>query len=283
MNETEIQEGDLAELIGLKHFHQIIRIKSGETIQSHIGLIKMDDLIGKPWGSMEKSHNGNTFFVLQPALSDLIKNVPRNTQILYPKDIGFLILNLAIGTGKRVIEAGTGSGALTIALANAVGDEGKIYSYEIRPEMQKVAIENLQYTGFDSRVEFKIRDIAERFDEKNVDAIFLDVPNAYDYLFQVRKSLKPGGFFGSILPTMNQVVLLLDAFKRESFVFVEVCEIFIRYYQTDADRFRPADRMVGHTGFLIFSRMVQKGNDSKNQSKFRIDEKNDEISESVIL
>jgi tRNA (adenine57-N1/adenine58-N1)-methyltransferase len=168
------------------------------------------------------------------------------------KDIGFLILNLAIGTGKRVIEAGTGSGALTIALANAVGDEGKIYSYEIRPEMQKVAIENLQYTGFDSRVEFKIRDIAEGFDEKNVDAIFLDVPNAYDYLFQVRKSLKPGGFFGSILPTMNQVVLLLDAFKRESFVFVEVCEIFIRYYQTDADRFRPADRMVGHTGFSNF-------------------------------
>ena len=269
MDENGIQEGDLAELIGSKHFHQIVRIKAGDTIQSHIGLIKTDDLIGKPWGSIEKSHNGNTFYVLQPALSDLIKHVPRNTQILYPKDIGFLLLNLAIGAGKRVIEAGTGSGALTIALANAVGDEGKVYSYEIRPEMQKVAIENLQNAGFDSRVQFKIRDIADGFDEKNVDAIFLDVPNAYDYLSQVRKSLKPGGFFGSILPTMNQVVLLLEAFKKESFAFVEVCEILIRYYQTDADRFRPADRMVGHTGFLIFARMIQK-NTAISAQRFEI-------------
>ena len=258
MDKNEIQEGDLVELIGSKHFHQIIRVRTGEIIQSHIGLMKMDDLIGKPWGSVGKSHNGNIFFILQPALSDLIKNVPRNTQILYPKDIGFLLLNLAIGAGKHVVEAGTGSGALTIALAKAVGDEGKVYSYEARPEMQKIAKENLQFVGLDSRVIFKIRDIVNGFDEENVDAIFLDLPNAYDYLSQVRKSLKPGGFFGSILPTMNQVTLLLEAFKRESFAFVEVCEILIRYYQTDADRFRPVDRMVGHTGFLIFSRMIQK-------------------------
>jgi tRNA (adenine57-N1/adenine58-N1)-methyltransferase len=258
MTHDKIQAGDLAEIIGQKHFHHIVTIKSGEEIQSHKGIIQMDDLIGKTWGSVVKSHNGNTFYVLQPALTDLVKNIPRNTQILYPKDIGFVLLSLAIGPGKRVIEAGTGSGALTTAFAYSVGDDGKVFSYEMRPEMQKIAVENLKRVELDSRVDFKIRNIAEGFDEKDADALFLDVPNSYDYLPQVRAALKPGGFFGSILPTMNQVTKLLDALKSDLFAFTEVCEILIRYYRPDAEKFRPVDRMVAHTGFLIFARPLVK-------------------------
>ncbi|MHC1771159.1 MAG: tRNA (adenine-N1)-methyltransferase [Flexilinea sp.] len=265
MTHDKIQEGDLAEIIGQKHFHHIVTIKPGEEIQSHKGIIQMDDLIGKTWGSVVKSHNGNTFYVLQPALTDLVKNIPRNTQILYPKDIGFVLLSLAIGPGKRVIEAGTGSGALTTAFAYSVGNEGRVFSYEMRPEMQKIAIENLRRVELDSRVDFKIRNITDGFDEKDADALFLDVPNSYDYLPQVRAALKPGGFFGSILPTMNQVTKLLDALKSDLFAFTEVCEILIRYYRPDAEKFRPVDRMVAHTGFLIFARPLVKNRNASSE------------------
>ena len=254
INEAIINDGDLVELVGKSHFHHIFKIKHGDQVQSHKGVINTDDLIGKPWGSIVQSHNGNQFYALQPALTDLIKNLPRNTQILYPKDIGFILINLAVGPGKRVVEAGTGSGALTTALAYAVGDTGKVYSYDYREDLQKTAISNLDRVELNDRVIYKVRNIQDGFDETNVDALFLDVPNPYDYLPQVRNTLKPGGFFGSLLPTTNQVTLLLEQLKSNQFGFVEVCEVLIRYYRTEAARFRPSDRMVGHTGFLIFAR-----------------------------
>ena len=256
MGEEFIAEGDLAEIVGRSHYHHIVKIEGGKEIQSHKGVLKMDDLIGLRWGSTVKSHNGNTFFVLQPALNDILKDTPRNTQILYPKDIGFVLLSLGAGPGKTVVEAGTGSGALTTAFAYSVGPQGRVYTYEARKEMQVVAVRNLKKNYLDDRVTFKLRNIEEGFDEKNADCLFLDVPNSYDYIPQVKAALKPGGFFGGILPTANQVEKLLRALKENGFAFTEVCEILIRYYRTDPDRFRPADRMVGHTGFLIFSRSL---------------------------
>ena len=256
MGEEFISEGDLAEIVGRSHYHHIVKIESGKEIQSHKGVLKMDDLIGLRWGSTVKSHNGNTFFVLQPALNDILKDTPRNTQILYPKDIGFVLLSLGVGPGKTVVEAGTGSGALTTAFAHAVGPDGHVFTYEARKEMQDVAVKNLRKNYLDDRVTFKLRNIEEGFDERNADCLFLDVPNSYDYIPQVKAALKPGGFFGGILPTANQVEKLLRALRENGFSFTEVCEIFIRYYRTDPDRFRPADRMIGHTGFLIFSRSL---------------------------
>ena len=107
----------------------------------------------------------------------------------------------------------------------------------------------------------------EGFNETNADALFLDLPNSYDYISQAKAALKPGGFFGSILPTTGQVEKLLRALKEHGFAFTEVCEIFIRYYRTDPDRFRPVDRMVGHTGYLIFSRSLnyfEENNDTND-------------------
>ncbi len=267
MGEEFISEGDLAEIVGRSHYHHIFKIVSGGEIQSHKGILKMDDLIGLRWGSTVKSHNGNTFFILQPALNDILKDTPRNTQILYPKDIGFVLLSLAVGPGKKVVEAGTGSGALTTAFAYAVGPEGYVYSYEARKEMQDLAVKNLKKNFLDDRVTFTLRNIEEGFDERNADSLFLDVPNSYDYIPQVKAALKPGGFFGSILPTANQVEKLLRALKENGFSFTEVCEIFIRYYRTDPDRFRPADRMVGHTGYLIFSRSLNYAGGNEEADK----------------
>ncbi len=249
-----VQDGDLVEIIGRGNIHHIVKVKSGTEMHTHKGILRADEIIGNPWGSTIRSHNGNTFFVLQPALTDLIKNIPRASQILYPKDIGFILLNLAVGPGKRVIEAGTGSGALTTALAYAVGEAGRVYSYDNRREIQQKAIENLKRVELDSRVEFILKDIAGGFDQKEVDCIFLDVPNAYDYLKQAKDALISGGFFGCLLPTANQVMLLLKEMNIHKFGFIEVCEVLIRYYRTEPDRFRPVDRMIGHTGFLIFGR-----------------------------
>ncbi len=253
---TIAQEGDLAELVGLKHKHFIITLKSGGDLQTHRGVLKHDDLIGKPWGSQVFSHNGHPFFLLQPPLADVLKSLPRNTQILYPKEIGFILVTLGIGEGMHVLEAGTGSGALTAAFAYALGKEGHVTTYEVRPEMQQMAIKNLTRLGLADRVTFKSGDIAGGFSETGVDAVFLDVPNPYDYMLQVKAALKTGGFFGCILPTTNQVIIQLRELRRCQFAFVEVCEIMLRYYKTEPDRFRPTDRMSAHTGYLVFARPV---------------------------
>ena len=253
---TQAQEGDLVELVGLNHKHFIILLKPGGELHTHRGIIRHDDLIGTAWGSQVHSHSGSPFFMLQPAFNDLLRSVPRRTQIMYPKEIGYILVALGIGPGQYVIEAGTGSGALTTALAYAVGKGGKVISYEARPEMQDVAKKNLERFGLADRVEFKIRNIGDGFEETGVDALFLDVANSYDYMHQVREALKPGGFFGSILPTTNQVSKLLYALRREDFAFTEVLEIMLRFYKPEPDKLRPTDRMVAHTGFLIFARPV---------------------------
>jgi tRNA (adenine57-N1/adenine58-N1)-methyltransferase len=114
----------------------------------------------------------------------------------------------------------------------------------------------LDRLGLADRVDFKLRDIVEGFDERNVDAVFLDLPNPQDYILQAKEALKPGGYLGSILPTTNQVSTLLIALRRSNFAFIEVCEILMRYYKAVADRLRPTDRMIAHTGYLIFARSV---------------------------
>lgn len=249
--------GDLALLVGQRHKHFLITLAPGTELNTHQGIIRHDDLIGRAWGSQVTTHLGVKFYLLQPSLADLLIDLPRSTQILYPKDIGFILVSMGIGPGKRVIEAGSGSGSLTIALAYAVGPQGKVYSYEVRPEMQALARKNVSRLGLADRVEFKLRDLAAGCDETDAEAFFLDVPNPWDYIVQVRAALQPGGFFGSLVPTTNQVTQLLDALRRERFAFIEVCEILLRYYKPEPQRLRPTDRMVAHTGYLIFARKVE--------------------------
>lgn len=266
---THARENDLAELVGLRHKHFIIRLKAGAVFQTHRGVLKHDDLIGKPWGSQVLSHIGSPFFLLQPSTAHLLRATKRVTQILYPKEVGFILVMMGIGPGQHVLEAGSGSGALTSALAYAVGDEGHVTSYEIKPEMSALASSNLEKIGLSERVTFKIGDIANGFDETGVDALFLDVANPYDYMEQVRAALKPGGFFGAILPTANQVSKLLTAMRLSNFAFVEVMELMLRFYKAEPDRFRPTDRMVAHTGFLIFGRPVIAEGDERSQELLR--------------
>jgi tRNA (adenine57-N1/adenine58-N1)-methyltransferase len=266
LNTTHPEAGDLVQLVGLRHKHFIFNLTPGAEFGTHRGVIKHDELLGKPWGSQVFSHMGSPFFLLQPSLADLLSNLPRNTQILYPKDIGLILVTMGVGPGQRVMEAGTGSGSMSIALAFSVGPEGKVISYERRPEMQTLARKNLSRLGLEERVEFKLGDISEGMDETNVDAFFLDVPNPYDLMGQVRAVLKPGGFFSAIIPTCNQVEKTLYALRAHHFAFIEVCEVLLRYYKPEPSRLRPTDRMVAHTGFLVFARRIDLSEDPRIQA-----------------
>jgi tRNA (adenine57-N1/adenine58-N1)-methyltransferase len=265
LTSTHAGPGDLALLVGLRHKHFIFPLIPGGVFHTHRGILRHDDLIGKPWGSQVFSHQGSPFFLLQPSLADILTDLPRHTQIMYPKDIGFILTNLSVGPGQRVLEAGTGSGSMTVALAYLVGSTGRVVSYEIRPEFQKLARKNLERLGLEARVELKLGDIREGFSETDMDAMFLDVANPWDYIPQVRAALKPGGFYCSLLPTFNQVEQLLVTLRREGFAFIEVCELLLRYYKPEPSRLRPTDRMVAHTGYLIFGRRIEPSQDERTR------------------
>ena len=265
LHTSTARDGDLAQLVGLRHKHFIIVLQAGTKFESHRGIIPHDELIGKLWGTQVYSHTGAPFFLLQPSLSNLLTDLPRTTQILYPKDIGFILVTMGVGPGQKVLEAGTGSGSMTTAIAYAVGNEGRVVSYEIKPDNQNLAHKNLTRFGLDSRVDFKLRDIQEGFDETDADSFFLDVPNPYDYVAQVRAALKPGGFLCCLIPTFNQVEKTLYSLRREKYAFIDVCEILLRYYQPEPTKLRPTDRMVAHTGFLVFARRIEPTEDPRGK------------------
>jgi tRNA (adenine57-N1/adenine58-N1)-methyltransferase len=251
------QENDLILLIGRDRNQFVIRLQAGGQLHTHRGCISHDDLLGRPLGREVRSHLGYPFVALEPSTFDLIRQLKRTTQIMYPKDIGYVLLKLNVMPGSRVIEAGTGSGGLSLALARAVGGEGRLYSYEVRSDILSLAQRNLEALGLGGNVEFKLRDIADGFDETDVDALFLDVRQPWLYLSQVVQGLKHSGFFGAILPTTNQVAELVAGLEaQQTFAHVEVEEILVRPYKAVPDRLRPADRMVAHTGYLTFARKV---------------------------
>lgn len=256
--EAVAKEGDLVQLLGRGHKSHFIHLQSGAVFQTHRGELNHDELIGKPWGTRIQSHTGHPFFLMRPGLADLLTSIKRNTQIIYPKDIGYIVMVMGIGPGVKVLEAGTGSGALTSAFAFFVGDQGRVISYDNREQMQNLARKNLNRLGLLDRVTLKLGDARDGFDEHNVDAIFLDLPNPHDIIPQVKASLKLGGFFGTIVPTSNQVCDILSVLYANDFAFIEVCEIMLRFYKPDWERLRPTDRMVAHTGYLVFARSVME-------------------------
>ena len=250
------QPDDLALLVGRDRKSFIVRLEPGSRFHTHRGVVTHDDLIGTPWGTRFSTHLGYPFLLLRPSTDDSVRDLKRTTQIVYPKDAGYVLLKMRIAPGCRVVEAGTGSGGLTLVFAQAVSPTGRVYSYEARPEMQQLARRNLEQLGLAKFVEFKLRDVAEGFDEGDADALFLDLPAPWDYLTQAHAALASGGFFGCILPTTNQVSRLIGTLEATDFGLIEVEELLLRPYKAVPARLRPMDRMVAHTGYLIFARAL---------------------------
>ncbi|MGB3995634.1 MAG: tRNA (adenine-N1)-methyltransferase [Acetomicrobium sp.] len=234
----------------------LVSLESEGKLETRLGIVFHKEVMKAGFGGRVCSHNGNVFYIMKPTLGEYLRRIKRKTQIVFPKEAGFILLQLDIGPGSRVVECGTGSGSLTTAFAHFVGDEGCVYSYDAREEFVELARRNCRKWGVEHRVEFNVRHLSQGFEETDVDAVFLDLPDPWNYLLQVRSALALGRRMGALLPTFNQIEKLLRALEENYFVDIEVLEIFLRKLRIDPDRIRPEDRMIGHTGYLIFATSI---------------------------
>ncbi|MBS7287981.1 MAG: tRNA (adenine-N1)-methyltransferase [Candidatus Freyarchaeota archaeon] len=256
MGEEPIAFGDYVLIVLDERRKWLVRVKEGETLHTHKGSVDLGSLIGLPYGCVVKSNKGEEFFIVRPTLADFAVKAKRATQIIYPKDLGFILMNLAVGRGSRVVEAGTGSGVLTGVLASWVMPEGRVYSYEIREEFLKVAKKNLERMGVAEYVELKNKDIAEGIDEGDVDAVVLDVATPWLIVGHAYRALKAGRVMASFSPTIEQVQRTVLEMEKAGFVDVRTYECLLREVIVKEGRTRPESFMVGHTGYMTFGRKV---------------------------
>jgi len=236
----------------------IVRVVRGKVFGSDRGYIKYDDIIGQTIGSEVKLSTGFSAYVLKPLLIDYLeKGFRRQTQVLYPKDMGLILVLLGIGPGSRVLESGIGSGFMTSVIANVVRPDGHVYAYEVREDFAKIAMENLARVGLDKYVTVKIRDIREGVDERNLDAAVIDLPNPWEALDSIYSALKPSAPVAFFLPTVSQVEKLLNAIQEHrGFTDLRCFEVLLREFHLVSGAIRPRTRMIGHTGYIFFARKV---------------------------
>jgi tRNA (adenine57-N1/adenine58-N1)-methyltransferase len=225
---------------------------------THKGYIQLGELLGKPYGTEIISNTGVSFHALKPLIQDHVLKTDRRTQVLYPKDLGYIVFKLGISSGSRIVEAGTGSGALTMALANAVKPEGRIFTYEVNERFQDVARGNIERAGLMPWVEMKLRDITQGIEEGNVDAIVLDMATPWMVVSHSWSKLKGSGMFLSFSPTIEQVIKTVNAVKEHPFIDIESIELLLRNIIVAPDRTRPMTRMLGHSGYITSARKVMK-------------------------
>jgi len=246
-------------LLYIDHMRRWIKkVKRGSIFGSDRGSLKYDDIIGKKYGDKAVLSLGYDVYLLRPLLIDYIeRGFERKTQIIYPKDLGFIVLLSGIGPGARVLEAGVGSGILTAVLANIVRPTGKVYGYEIRKEFAEITMRNLRRLGLEKYAEIRIGDVKQGIDVKGLDAAFLDLPDPWNALEKVYEALKPSAPIIAFLPTINQVEKMLSAIKEDQrFVDSRCYEILLREYQLVEGAIRPKTHMIGHTGYIFFARKV---------------------------
>ncbi len=233
----------------------LIRAKTGRRpFGTHLGEVDLREVAEAEFGAQLSTSKGKKFWVLRPSLFDYLYKAERKTQIIYPKDIGYILLKLDVRSGKRILEVGTGSGVLTTALAWAVRPRGKVYTYEVKESFLEVAKKNVERAGLSRWVEFHLKDASEGVEEEEVDAAFVDIKDPRQVLSVVVKAMKGGAPFGALLPTVNQVQDLIRSAPEHGLVGIEVCEILWRPYKPNPERLRPADVMPAHTGYLLFAR-----------------------------
>ncbi|MCK4912820.1 MAG: tRNA (adenine-N1)-methyltransferase [Candidatus Omnitrophica bacterium] len=218
--------------------------------------MKISSLIGKRFGEKVETNLGIPFYILRPYLYELIMKVRRKTQIMYPKDIGMILIRGNIFPGAKVIESGIGSGALTTALANFVRPTGRVYSYERNEEFLANAKKNLEKNGLSEWVELKNQEITDEFDEKEADFIMIDIGSPWDLIDAAYKSLKGGSRLATICPTFEQLTRTVFTLEEKGFINIETMEILLRKILVRRGKTRPEQRMPSHTGWLVFATKI---------------------------
>jgi tRNA (adenine57-N1/adenine58-N1)-methyltransferase len=267
LTDQMISEGEYV-LLGLSQRKTyMVKMEKGKSFHTHKGFVKLDDVIGKEYGSTATSSLGFEFTALKPTLRDYIMKCARQTQIMYPKDIALIVMFSGIGPGNRVVEAGTGTAAMTTALAHYVKPNGKVYSYEIREEFRATAEKNLRRAGVNDFVELKNKDVTTGVDEEGVDAVILDLAVPWLVIPHAYVALRPSGTIVTFSPTIDQVVRTVDALKENNFTDIETVECLMRGMQVEIGRTRPQTLMTGHSGYITNARKKLKKTVS-NPSQF---------------
>ena len=248
----------------------LVKVEADKSFHTHKGYIQLGELIGKEFGTRISSSMGIGFVALKPNLRDYIFKTNRRTQISYPKDISLIIMYSGIGPGSRVVEAGTGTGALTSAIAHYIKPSGIVYTYEIRQEFQKNAKKNLERAGLLEYVNLKEGDVTEGIEERDLDAIILDMATPWLVIPHAYSALKGSGSLVSFSPTIDQVVKVVEALTDYGFVGIETVETLIRFMQVERGKTRPQTVMTGHTGYLTFARKAIKP--QQHESEIELDE-----------
>ncbi len=255
---TTIKEGDEIYLVYDHRQNYKLKVKEGEKFHTKKGFIEIGDLIGKPYGITVTSSLGASFYVLKPLIRDRVLKTDRRTQVLYPKDISYILFEMDLGSGSKVIEAGTGSGALTMAMANAVRPDGMIYSYDISERHQNVAAGNIEKSGMMPWVELAIHDITEGIPQDDVDAVFLDMAVPWKVVPHAWEAMAGSGVFMSFSPTIEQVMKTTEELRKLPFIEVKTIELLLREITVDRNKTRPRTQMIGHSGYLTSARKVTK-------------------------
>ncbi len=255
---NQISEGDNVILVLEPRRTYMVRVETGKTFHTHKGYVKLDELIGKDFGATFQSSLGAQFVALKPCLTDYIMKSSRNTQITYPKDAALIVMFSGIGPGTRVVESGTGTGALTTALAHYVKPDGRVFTYEVRSEFQKNAEKNLRRSNLLGYVELKSGDVTQGIEERDLDAVVLDLATPWLVVPHAYEALKPSGIIVSFSPTIDQVVRATEALRENNFKLVETIECIMRAMQVEKGKTRPQTLMTGHTGYITYARKALK-------------------------
>lgn len=237
----------------------LIKPRDTPKLHTHLGILDVSALIGKEFGQHVATTLGDELVVLRPTIEDLVLKLSRKTQVIYPKDLGLMMVKLGVRSGAKVIETGTGSGATTALLAYLVQPGGMVYTYDINPEFQEVAKKNVQRLGLDGFVTFKAGDSRQGFAETGMDAGVLDVGDPWEVVESMRRALKPSAPMAAVTPTTNQAERLVAKMNEQGFAAIETLEILLRHLEARVGMTRPSTIMIGHTAYLTFGRTTLMG------------------------